>query len=379
VFVFFSHIHNFKQNKGEQEMFKSKLARTVLVVAMLGLGGLAYAQSVPGDIADPGSYDPHHHSSSEASDEMSINASMQNSSYISLGYAQRAVLKQLSDRRDAVRGGEGVASGSMGMTPWIAPYYYHTRRNDMGPDGSVVKSDAGGSSFGLDWAFGDLLVGGAFDKGYSKTKYSHDAVSSEDEGDFYSFMGYADWERDKLRIYGALGFAFDSHDIEFKNNGARVDKADADTYAISSALICEYKLYDEAVYVKPYAGIRHAYINSESYKIAGTSYNNGHQNIFRFPVGVKVGHDFNFSGIIVRPLVNIGMEPVRGNTKSKTTVRSVGTKETSKADMCDEFYWNASAGVTCNFYGISCTLAYEFQGSGHDNEHGVSFSYNWRF
>jgi len=358
-------------------MFQSKFVRVVLLMAMLGFGSLVYAQSVPGDIPDPDpvSYDPHHHSS-EASDEMSINASMQNSSYISLGYAQRAVLKQLSDRRQAA---DGVAGGSLGMTPWIAPYYYHTRRNDMGADGSVVKSDAGGSSFGFDWAFGDLLVGGAFDKGYSKTKYKHETISSEDEGDFYSFMGYADWERDKLRIYGAMGFAFDSHDIEFKNNGVRVDKDDADTYAISSALICEYKLFDEAVYVKPYAGIRHAYINSDSYKIAGTSYNNRHQNIFRFPVGVKVGQDFNFSGILIRPLVNIGMEPVRGNTKSKTTVSSVGTKETSKANMCDEFYWNASAGVTCTFYGISCTLAYEFQGSGHDNEHGVTFSYNWRF
>ena len=361
-------------------MFKSKLARTVLVMAMLGLGSLALGQS---HLSGWGIKDipiGHHHGSSEVvRDDLSSNASLQNATYISLGYAQHAVLKQLSDRRETAKGGDGAASGSLGMTPWIAPYYYHTRRNDMGEDGSVVKNDAGGSSFGFDWAFGDLLVGGAFDKGYSKTKYTHDNLEFKDDGDFYSFMGYADWERDRLRIYGALGFAFDSHDMKYKQDGRLFDKADADTYAISSALICEYKLYDEAVYVKPYAGIRHAFINSDSYKIGTVRYNPENQNIFRFPVGVKVGRDFNFSGLIVRPLFNIGMEPVRGNTKSKSTVRSVGTKETSKANMCDEFYWNASAGVTCNFYGISCTLAYEFQGSGHDKEHGVSFSYNWLF
>ena len=386
-------------------MFQSRFVRAVLVMAMLGWSGLAFGAfgdiggdddyDEPSQISGWGinsgssydyDYDPDHDYDDDddeseshprvVRDDLASNASLQHATYISLGYAERAVLKQLSDRRSAASQGAGP---SLGLTPWVAPYYYHSRRNNMCEDGSVVKNDAGGSSLGLDFAWGDLLIGGAFDKGYSKTKYTHDRLEFKDEGDFYSFMGYADWERDRLRIYGAMGFAYDSHDMKYKEGGRLFDKADADSYAISSALICEYKLIDQAVYVKPYAGIRHAYINSDSYKIGSVHYNPKHQNIYRFPVGLKVGHDFNLSGFLIRPLFNIGMEPVRGDTKSKTTVRSLGTKETSKANMCDEFYWNASAGVTCAIYGISCTLAYEFQGSGHDKEHGVSFSYNWRF
>ena len=47
--------------------------------------------------------------------------------------------------------------------------------------------------------------------------------------------------------------------------------------------------------------------------------------------------------------------------------------------MTDEFFWNASVGVTAGIYGMSFTLSYDFQGSEHEKENGVSLSYNWCF
>ena len=47
--------------------------------------------------------------------------------------------------------------------------------------------------------------------------------------------------------------------------------------------------------------------------------------------------------------------------------------------MSDDLYWEASVGITAGFYGISMTLGYDFHGSEHECEHGVAFTYSWRF
>ena len=131
----------------------------------------------------------------------------------------------------------------------------------------------------------------------------------------------------------------------------------------------------------PYAGVRHAFIDTEAYKIGMVSFDSDPQYIFRFPIGVKVGHLFNCSGFTLRPQANLSIEPVLGDTKVSTKIhsRAIGTSETSKARMTDGFYYDASVGVTAGFYGIALTLAYDFHGSEHETEHGVSLTYNWRF
>ncbi len=304
----------------------------------------------------------------------------------SINTAQKALLRKLDDRAEERAATEGAAASTNGMSAWLAPYYRHTHRSGMEADGSVSMAVSGGSGFGLDIPFGNLVIGGAFDAGYTRSTYTYHDTTTKNDSDYFGITLYADWAKDKLRVYGGLGFSYDEHDFTFEQKDyeyrIRYKKStDSNTYALTWALIGEYKVYDKAVYVTPYLGVRHAFIDTESYKIGMVSFDSDSQNIFRFPLGVKVGHLYNFSGFTLRPQANFSIEPVVGDTKSNTKIhsRAVGTSETSKARMTDDLYYDASIGVTAGFYGIALTLAYDFHGSAHETEHGVSLTYNWRF
>ncbi len=304
----------------------------------------------------------------------------------SINSSQKALLRKLDNRAEERATADGAPASSSGFSTWISPYYRHTHRSGMEADGSVSKEDSGGSGFGLDIPFGNLVIGGAFDAGYTRSTYTYHETSMKNDSDYFGITMYADWAKDRLRVYGGLGFSYDEHDFTFeqKDYESRImykKSTDSSTYALTWALIGEYKVIDSAVYVTPYAGVRHAFIDSEDYKIGKVNFDSDTQNIFRFPLGVKVGRLFNFSGFTLRPQANLSVEPVVGDTKSNTKIhsRAVGTSETTKARMTDDFYYDASIGVTAGFYGIALTLAYDFHGSEHETEHGVSLTYNWRF
>ena len=367
----------------------SKRMVSVLVTAFLLVAGAVFAQSTSATTGQMGDWneqgdewdEPNVNEESRGNGENAFHATIQASSMSSINAAEKALMRKIDERADErASSAQGAPAVQERWSSWISPYYRHTHRSDMESNGGTSKDDSGGSAFGLDIAFGNLVIGGAFDGGYTRSKYTYGDVSSEDKNDFYGITMYADWTEDKLRIYGGLGFSLDDHDIEVKTYGFK-QNADSNTYALTWALIGEYKVYDKAVYVTPYAGVRHAFIDTESYKLGTTSYDSDAQNIFRFPIGVKVGRLFNYSGFTLRPACNFSVEPVCGDTKTHTKIhsRTLGTSETSKARMTDDFYWDTSIGVTAGFYGISLTLAYGFHGSEHETEHGVSLTYNWRF
>ena len=312
-------------------------------------------------------------------------ASAQSASYNAVINAQQAMFNHLDDRRSALQEASGVEGGSPSQgswSGWFSPYYRHSHRHNMEADGSTTKNDAGGGSFGADFVWGDMVIGAGFDKGYTKSKYYYRDVYAENESEFYGISMYGDWSRDKLRLYGGIGFSLDEHDLKVENSGVKLDDADYDTYALTTAFICEYSVYDKEVYVTPYAGLRYAFISTENYKFNNLRYDSDNQDIFRFPVGLKVGRNFRYSGgFFIRPQCNVCIEPVCGERNATTKIhsRSLGTRETAQARMTDDLYWDTSIGVTAGIYGISFTLAYDFHGSSHEKEHGVVFSYNWCF
>lgn len=317
---------------------------------------------------------------------LAFQATLSATAMSSINAAQKSLMHKLDDRAAERAAAEGTADSKSGLSTWISPFYRHTHRSDMEANGGVSKEDSGGSGFGLDIPFGNLVIGGAFDAGYTRSTYTYKDATTKNDSDFFGITMYADWAKDKLRVYGGLGFSLDEHDFTFEQKDyeyrVRYKKSsDSNTYALTWAVIGEYKVYDKAVYITPYAGVRHAFIDTESYRIGMVSFDSDAQNIFRFPLGVKVGQLYNFSGFSLRPQANFSVEPVVGDTKSETKIhsRALGTSETSKARMTDDFYYDASIGVTAGFYGIALTLAYDFHGSEHETEHGVSLTYNWRF
>ena len=193
-------------------------------------------------------------------------------------------------------------------------------------------------------------------------------------------MGYGDWQSGALRLYGALGFGYDLHELKMDMGGGYGKGRDFNTLSLSTAFFGEYT-FSGIVDVSPYAGIRYAYINSEGCKLGGISFDPKDQHIARFPVGVKVTKDFKIAGFFLRPGVNCYVEPVVGDTDAKTEMhsRSMGINQTDEARMTDDFHWHATAGVTFGFEAFVLSLNYGYHGSGHENKHGFSLSYNMVF
>lgn len=363
---------------------KSKFERmfALALVLCMGISMISFAQS-SGDYDDwDEPDDPHQHEHESVMVGAAVPANIQTSNYLAADAFIKNTLRQLDvrkNKKEEVAEGEEAVTEAMGnWNTWIAPYYRHSHISGLGESGATSRNNGGGSAFGADFGFGDLIIGGSFDAGHSKSTYKNGDVTSHEDSDFTAISIYGDWANDVLRIYGGIGYSYDSRDMKVKS-AAFSKSAHTGTRSFNSAVICEYTVYDKAVYVAPYAGVRHAFIDTAAYHFGGTRYHSDTLNVFRFPVGIKVGQDYNFSGFYIRPNVNLYVEPVVGDTETKTKVRTGGVSNVSKARMTDEFFWNASVGVTTGIYGISFTLSYDFQGSEHEKEHGLSLSYNWCF
>jgi outer membrane autotransporter protein len=267
---------------------------------------------------------------------------------------------------------------------WVGPFFQHSSVHGMGASGSTERHNSGGSAFGLDLLLGEVLLGGSFDTGESKATYHDRYVSSEDESDFYGLTLYADWQHEQLRIYTGLGYAKYEHDTKSRaviDSWGFYQKAELDTTALTAALIVEYTFPGEIVDVKPYAGVKYALVDTDSWRMGELKCRTEKLDSVRFPVGVEFSHTFWRNGFSLQPLLNFGVEPVCGDRVSEATVysRSLGIDETAEARVTDGFYWNAFAGISAGWESVGFTLGYGFQMSSHEKTHGVTFGFDWHF
>ena len=348
----------------------------LLAFLALGCASLLMAQSSlrGGDYEWFDDYDDHHHHSSGDSSSMSVipvsQAADHNAALGSVDRAEAAIWNHLATPAPA-------RQSDLGM--WLTPFYEHSSSHDLGADGVTTRRNSGGSGFGMDFDIGNFLVGGAIDTGYRKVTTKSAFATTKNESEFFGFMGYVDWKSGALRLYGAQGISTDFHELKLDMGGARQRK-DFVTVSLSGAGFAEYT-FSSFVDVAPYAGVRYAFIDTERYRLGGVTYSAKDQLIVRFPVGLKVTRDFNFGGFYLRPGVNCYVEPVCGDTDSKTKIhsRSMGINQTDEARMTDDFYWHATAGVTVGFEAFILSLNYGYHGSSHEKRHGFSISYNMVF
>lgn len=344
----------------------------LLILSAAFLLNAGPANPVPGDNWDNwDNWDDHHYSDRSSSSAPVTALALQNTLLGAASRAEASVWEHLDARALGRDGGFGA---------WLAPHYEHSKTDDLGVDGLTQRRNSGGSGFGLDFDFENgLLVGGAIDMGYSKvtSKFNNITISKQ-ESEFYSVMGYADWQLDAWRFYGGLGLGYGYTELKL-DQGVKSHR-DIDSVSLSSAAFAEYT-FKLGVDVSPYAGVRYFFQDTEDYRLSGITYRTKEQHIVRFPVGVKVTKEFNAGGFFVRPGINCYVEPVCGDIDAEATMRSrrLGINQTDEARMTDRFHWHATAGVSAGFEAFIFTLSYGYHGTGHEQRHGVSLSYTMLF
>lgn len=262
---------------------------------------------------------------------------------------------------------------------WIAPFFRHSSTHGLG-DGIHSRSNSTGSAFGIDFPFGDLVLGTSFSGGHSKSTYRDKNSSSDEKSDFFGLTLYADWQADELRLYGGAGYFRDEHDLKIRNILER-HSASCDTNTYSAFALAEYTLETQAVDIRPYVGVRYALVDSDSYRIArGFTCDTDKQNVVRFPVGIKFDKNFDCrSGFSVRPVLDLCLEPACGDTKVETRLRANGYSASEKSRVLDALTYSAFLGMNANWGSIEFLFGYGFQGSSHEKTHGVSCGFNWEF
>ncbi|HPY89453.1 MAG TPA: autotransporter outer membrane beta-barrel domain-containing protein [Lentisphaeria bacterium] len=363
---------------------KSVLGMVVLAAIFMAFGLSTAFGAPPTNKPDPTGQDkPSFNYDSSLRQERgsfaSVGANRQRAAQQSADAAHSAALQRRQQRRLA---GEGASQDVWGL--WVGSTFRHSSIHGMGASGSTERYNAGGSAFGLDVLLGEVLLGGCFDAGDSKSTYHDRYVSSWDESEFYGLTLYADWQHEQLRIYSGLGYSKYEHDTKTKavlDSWRVYQKAELDTTATTAALIVEYTFPGEIVDIKPYAGIKYAQIDTDTLRMGELKCRTEKQDVVRFPVGVEFSHTFWRDGFSIQPLLNFGVEPVCGDrvTEAHIYSQSLGTDETANARVTDGFYWNAFVGVSAGWESVGFTLGYGFQASSHEKEHGVSFGFNWHF
>lgn len=297
-----------------------------------------------------------------------LNGNRQRGALNNSNYAENEIKKHLGARKE---------DEMVGV--WVAPFFKHSHTHGLG-SGSVARSNSYGSAFGLDVALGNLVLGGSYDGGWSKSTYSDRNNYSKDDSEFFGLTLYADWKRDQLRIYGGIGYFNEDHDMKMSNLMGRISSSsDIDTYA--ATVIAEYTFESECINIRPYVGVRYAMVDSDSYRVAsGVTCDSDTQNVVRLPVGVKFDKSFEpWGGFYVRPVLDLCVEPALGDTKVDTKLRSGGSSSSEKSRVIDGFAYSAFLGATAGWEGIGFVVGYGYQGSAHEATHGVTCGFEWHF
>ena len=125
-----------------------KLTKRLCLLWSVGLlcsAAMLWAGPWGGGSSDYDYYDRPDHSDSSSSSSAPITAlALQNTMFGAASRTEAAVWEHLDARAAGRDGGFGA---------WLAPYYEHSKTDDLGVDGLTLRRNSGGSGFGLDFDF----------------------------------------------------------------------------------------------------------------------------------------------------------------------------------------------------------------------------------
>ena len=257
------------------------------------------------------------------------------------------------------------------------------------------RSQFGGLMVGLDGslagASGVWRGGAAIDAGSGSARSRQDFSHTKNDYDFWGATLYGSWTAGQADILGEWRYSQVRNDIDQSvPSSLGLDgklKADVDSKVIRAGLTGQYRLDNGSFWFTPYAGFRFTslWLDGFDTKLKGDRVfhtDRSRQNIWQFPVGLRAGTVFGTaSGWRWKPKVDVALVPVAGDRSARFDVAMAGWSVTDRLDrpVMDDFYVDATFGVTAEKDNFLFSLNMGVQSSSHQTWQGLQAEVGYRF
>lgn len=319
------------------------------------------------------------------------------------GGVQSSTLAAGSSAVDAIFDRNSVSNAArQGVEPdasvWVQTLYGNQRSRDLSAGSMQYGHDTDfyGLMLGADKAYetaqGVMRSGAAFHAGNGNVDSRGDFNATHNDFSFWGVSLYQNWRQNSLNVTGEISLTQSSNDLYQKQPGwvnmGGTLKANVDSRLFSAGLRGEYLIETNAVDIIPHAGVRYNQLTTQSFETKNKQGENvfhtdkGTQNIWQFPVGVKMNKTFALdSGWNMTPQADIAVIAVAGDKSATNTLHTVGiqSRDVISADIMDDTSFNGQAGMKFQKGNMTFGVGYSINASRHDTGQTVSASYKLAF
>lgn len=281
---------------------------------------------------------------------------------------------------------------------WVHTLYGNPRSSDL---------NAGNLSYGQNSKFYGLMMGGdkawqtehgilrsgaAFHAGNGDSDSRGDVNATHNDFSFWGVTLYQNWNQDRWNLTGDVSLTQTSNDVDQKQPGwmeaGNKLKANVDGMLFSAGVRGEYLIETNVLDIIPHAGVRYNQLTTEAFDTKNGQdervfhTDKGTQNIWQFPVGVKVAKTFALdSGWKMSTQADAGVVAVTGDRESQNTLRTVGISgsDTIRAEIMDDTAFNGQLGVKMQKGTMTFGVGYNVNASQHDTNQTMSATWSLAF
>lgn len=281
---------------------------------------------------------------------------------------------------------------------WVHALYGNPHTSDLSAGNLRYgqTSDFYGLMLGGDKAWqtdrGTLRSGAAFHAGNGDSDSRGDVNATHNDFSFWGITLYQNWNQDRWNLTGDISLTQTSSDLGQKQPGwmAAGDKlrANVDSTLLSVGVRGEYLIETGVMDIIPHAGVRYNQLSTDGFDTKNGQRervfhtDKGTQDIWQFPVGVKVAKTFALDpGWKISTQADVGVVAVTGDRDSKNTLHTVGisSSDTLRAEIMDDTAFNGQLGVKMQKDNMTFGVGYNVTASQHDTDQIVSATWALAF
>ncbi|MDO5532237.1 ESPR-type extended signal peptide-containing protein [Sutterella sp.] len=304
-------------------------------------------------------------------------------------FADAASHTTMTDSQAPAAADTGSAFSGSETVAWVTPVWSRTKSDgfDAAAFSTGIDAKMHGVALGVDWAAGDSArFGVAAQIGEGDTDSTGELAKTATDYDFYGVTVYGGREAGQWTFVGDLSFGWIDGETTQTNYGGTV-KADTSSKIFSAGAKARYTFETECLDIAPYAGLRFNFVHMDAfdattngYKLLGSD--SSTKTWAEVPVGVQFSKALKASdGTVVKPVLDLSVIPVIGDTNLETTVKFTGISNaaTTSTEVIDRVNWSAKLGVTAEKGMVGLGLGVSYTGSSNADNYAVTGNLRWKF